>query len=122
VPVERLLPPDVAPNLWMARWMSMDEQGTNRHGGQRWLSWAALPGLVPALRRSRSWTSAVLAILFAIYVGLTGARTAYVQEWGYDLAFRYLRDKVQPEATDDRSESPGGALRLGPIPIGSESP
>jgi hypothetical protein len=61
---------------------------------------ARLLSLVPALKRSPAWTSALLAILFALYVGLTGARAAYVQEWGYDQAFRYLRDEVQPDAAD----------------------
>jgi len=31
-----------------------------------------------------------------IWVGLTGAPGAYVQEWGYDLAFRHLRDQDLP--------------------------
>ncbi|MGD9147698.1 MAG: glycosyltransferase family 39 protein [Anaerolineae bacterium] len=74
-----------------------------------------LLNLVPALRRSRSWTSAVLAILFALYIGLTGTRMAYVQEWGYDLAFRYLRDEVRPEPSDSivTSMSTASMLYLG---------
>jgi hypothetical protein len=74
-----------------------------------------LLSLVPALRSSRPWTSAVLAILFALHIGLTGTQTAYVQEWGYDLAFRYLRDEVPPGA-DDRiatSMSTASMLYLG---------
>lgn len=60
-----------------------------------------LLGLIPALRHPRAWQSAILALLVALFVGLTGAQTAYVQEWGYDLAFRYLRDELQPQ-TEDR--------------------
>jgi hypothetical protein len=58
-----------------------------------------LLGLVPALRHPRPWQSALLALVVALFVGLTGAHTAYVQEWGYDQAFRYLREQ-QPKATD----------------------
>lgn len=56
--------------------------------------------LVPALRRTRPWQPAVLAILAALWVGLTGTHLAYQQELGYDLAFRYLRDHWEPEAGD----------------------
>jgi hypothetical protein len=59
-----------------------------------------LLGLVPALRQPRPWQSAFLAFLVALFVGLAGARTAYIQEWGYDLAFRYLRDQALLEAED----------------------
>jgi hypothetical protein len=56
--------------------------------------------LVPALRRPHAWQSALLAVLVALFVGLIGAPTAYVQEWGYDLAFRSLRQQFQPAAGD----------------------
>jgi hypothetical protein len=56
--------------------------------------------VVPALRRPRAWQAALLAAPVALFVGLTGAPTAYVQEWGYDLAFRTLRDQYQPAAGD----------------------
>jgi hypothetical protein len=58
-----------------------------------------LLGLIPALRHPRPWQSAILALLVALWVGLTGSQTAYVQEWGYDQAFRYLRDQ-QPDDAD----------------------
>jgi hypothetical protein len=61
---------------------------------------ARLLGLVRVLRPPRAWQSALLALLVALYVGLTGAHTAYVQEWGYDQAFRYLRDELRPGAVD----------------------
>jgi hypothetical protein len=56
--------------------------------------------LVPPLRTPRPWLPAALALAVALYVGLTGAGTAYVQEWGYDLAFRHLRDRWQPDEGD----------------------
>ncbi len=56
--------------------------------------------LSPALQRTRRWQPAALAFLAALYVGLTGTRLAYRQELGYDLAFRYLRGQVAPEAGD----------------------
>jgi 4-amino-4-deoxy-L-arabinose transferase-like glycosyltransferase len=59
-----------------------------------------LLNLVPALRRPRAWQTALLAALVALFVGLTGAPMAYVQEWGYDLAFRTLRDQYQPAPGD----------------------
>ncbi len=59
-----------------------------------------LLGLVPALRHPRSWQSAIVAFLVALFIGLAGARSAYVQEWGYDQAFRYLRDRASLDAED----------------------
>ena len=59
-----------------------------------------LLGLVPALRHPRPWQPAVLAFLVALFVGLTGARSAYIQVWGYDQAFRYLRDQASLEPED----------------------
>jgi hypothetical protein len=56
--------------------------------------------LAPALKRTRPWQPAILALLVALYVGLTGAHLAYRQEPGYDLAFQYLRDHWQPETGD----------------------
>ncbi len=52
--------------------------------------------LLPPLRRPRPWFPAALALIVALYVGLSGAATAYTQEWGYDLAFRALRDRDLP--------------------------
>jgi hypothetical protein len=48
------------------------------------------------LARSR-WLPVILAAATVIWVGLTGTRTAFAQEWGYDLAFRYLRSQIQPQ-------------------------
>ena len=61
--------------------------------------WAAraLPQLA-GLRRAVLWRGAVLALLVALVVGLAGRSMAYAQEPGYDLAFRYLRDRWQPQA------------------------
>jgi hypothetical protein len=55
---------------------------------------------LPAWQRAVPWQIAILALLVALFVGLTGSPTAYVQEPGYDLAFRYLRDRWQPQAGD----------------------
>jgi hypothetical protein len=69
---------------------------------------AVLEGLLdrvgPRLRRpvvpgqAAAWRGASLALLVALFVGLTGTASAYGQEPGYDLAFRYLRPRWQPEA------------------------
>ncbi len=63
------------------------------------VDWAAgaLPQLA-GLKRARLWRGTALALLVALVVGLTGSPTAYAQEPGYDLAFRYLRDRWQPQA------------------------
>ena len=70
-----------------------------------------LLGLVPALRHPRPRQSAAIAFLVALFVGLAGAHTAYVQVWGYDQAFRYLRDQA-PLDTEDRIVTlmPSGAM------------
>ncbi len=52
--------------------------------------------LAGRLLRFRWWPMA-LAVLAAAWIGLTGSRQAYVQEWGYDLAFRYVQDRLQPD-------------------------
>jgi hypothetical protein len=54
-------------------------------------------GVAPAGPRPRP---ALGALLVALFVGLTGARDAYVQVWGYDLAFRALQEEWQPAAGD----------------------
>ncbi len=66
-------------------------------GGQ---ALVALLDLLPALRKTLPWQPATLALLVALYVGLTGAPSAYAQELGYDLAFRYLHDQWTPEVGD----------------------
>jgi hypothetical protein len=48
------------------------------------------------LARSR-WLPVTLAAVTAIWVGFTGTRTAFAQEWGYDVAFRYLQSQIQPD-------------------------
>jgi hypothetical protein len=67
--------------------------------------------LLPIPHSARFWQPALVALLVALFVGLSGAHTAYAQEWGYDQAYRYLRDegKVGP---DDRVVSlmPTGAM------------
>lgn len=56
------------------------------------LTW--LLKLIPALRQ-RSFALFVPFVVI-VWIGLTGAPDAYVQEWGYDLAFRFLRDQDLP--------------------------
>ena len=57
--------------------------------------------LIPSFRPTRPWQPALLALLVILFVGLTGTAMAYEPELGYDLAFRYLRDELQP-AEEDR--------------------
>jgi 4-amino-4-deoxy-L-arabinose transferase-like glycosyltransferase len=57
----------------------------------------ALGPSLSGLKRAAPWRGAVLALVVALFVGLTGSPTAYSQEPGYDLAFRYLRERWQPE-------------------------
>jgi hypothetical protein len=52
---------------------------------------ARLIDLAPRLRRTRPWQPVVLAVVVALYVGLTGTGLAYQPEMGYDQAFRTLR-------------------------------
>jgi hypothetical protein len=66
-------------------------------GGQALVS---LLDLWPVLQRTLAWQPIVLAAATALFVGLTGSPAAYAQEWGYDLAFRYLRDRWEPAAGD----------------------
>ena len=54
--------------------------------------------LLPWARRLRAAQPAVLALAVALLVGLIGSERAYQQEWGYDRAFRYLRDEGRPQA------------------------
>lgn len=69
----------------------------------------------PFARRLRRWQPAILALAVALWVGLTGSAHAYQQEWGYDRAFRYLRDEGQPQVGDEvLSVSPAAcALYMG---------
>lgn len=66
-------------------------------GGQ---ALADLLDLWPVVKRALAWQPAGLALATALFVGLTGSPAAYAQEWGYDLAFRYLRDRWEPAAGD----------------------
>jgi hypothetical protein len=70
--------------------------------------------LLPGANRARVWQVVLLPFLVALFVGFTGAHTAYGQEWGYDLAFRYLRDQWKPEEGDRivTSMSPASMLYL----------
>jgi hypothetical protein len=56
--------------------------------------------LAPMMARILSWQPGLLALLIAMFVGLSGSGSAYAQEWGYDLAFRYVRDQWNPDAGD----------------------
>jgi 4-amino-4-deoxy-L-arabinose transferase-like glycosyltransferase len=78
-------------------------------GGQV-LAWLAGKLVLPAL--ARRWLPAALALLVALYVGLAGTGRAYVQEWGYDLAFRNLEANWQPEAGDRVATSMSTAALL----------
>ncbi|MBN1660900.1 MAG: glycosyltransferase family 39 protein [Anaerolineae bacterium] len=62
--------------------------------------------------RLRQWQPAAMAAVVALYVGFTGAGDAYTQEWGYDLAFRYLQDQFNPEAGDRLATSMSTAAML----------
>ena len=57
--------------------------------------------LAPLLRRMRPWQPTVLAVVVALYVGLTGTRLAYQPEMGYDQAFRTLREWLEQGAEDE---------------------
>jgi hypothetical protein len=59
-----------------------------------------LMGRLPLPSLARGWGVALLPLLVTLFVGLTGTREAYPQEWGYDLAFRYLRDRWNPDEGD----------------------
>jgi 4-amino-4-deoxy-L-arabinose transferase-like glycosyltransferase len=61
---------------------------------------------------ARRWLPAALALVVALYVGLAGTHRAFVQEWGYDLAFRYLQDNWQPDAGDRLATSMSTAALL----------
>ncbi len=73
---------------------------------------ARLAGMLPLAPRFQRWLPAALALPVALYVGLAGTSKAYVQEWGYDLAFRYLEDNWQPEAGDQVATSMSTAALL----------
>ena len=73
---------------------------------------ARLAGLLPLPALARRWLPAALALLVAAYVGLAGTSKAYVQEWGYDQAFRHLEDNWQPEAGDRLATSMSTAALL----------
>ncbi|MFC2030927.1 glycosyltransferase family 39 protein [Chloroflexota bacterium] len=62
--------------------------------------------------RARTWQGAVVAMLVALFIAVTGSSTAFAQEWGYDLAFRHLRDRWQPEAGDRIATSMSTAALL----------
>ena len=65
--------------------------------------------------RPRSWTRGfpiAAAVVTALFVGLVGARDAYVQVWGYDQAFRALRERWQPETSDQIATSMTTACHL----------
>ncbi|MBN1139704.1 MAG: glycosyltransferase family 39 protein, partial [Anaerolineae bacterium] len=77
----------------------------------------ALAARLPARGRTRSWTGALPAVAavltaLAVGVGLAGARSAYVQVWGYDQAFRALQERWQPEAGDQVATPMTTACRL----------
>ena len=64
---------------------------------------AALAGRLRWRSRARSLARAfpaMAAVLTAVWVGLAGSRSAYVQVWGYDKAFSALQERWQPEAGD----------------------
>ena len=59
-----------------------------------------LLGLLRLSDRAEIGQKVLFPLLVGLFVGLTGASSAYVQEWGYDLAFRYLCDRWDPEGGD----------------------
>ncbi len=76
---------------------------------------AFLRGRLAALERVWPWRGALLATLVALFVGLVGGGVAYSQEPGYDLAFRYLRERWRPEAGEQvvTFSPPAAMLYLG---------
>jgi hypothetical protein len=52
--------------------------------------------LARGLRRRPIWVSVLAAVLLAVWVGVLGYRSAFTQEWGYDRAYRYLQQVVEP--------------------------
>jgi hypothetical protein len=75
----------------------------------------ALAARRPVVGRTRSWAAAlpaVAAVLTAVFVGLAGARNAYVQVWGYDQAFQALQERWQPAAGDQIATPMTTACRL----------
>lgn len=73
---------------------------------------ARLAGLLRLPAPARRWLPVALALVVAAYVGLAGTSKAYVQEWGYDRAFRYLEGHWQPEAGDRLATSMSTAAHL----------
>jgi hypothetical protein len=71
-----------------------------------------LLALLPVGRRVRGWQAVAVAAAAALYVGLVGAPRAYTQEWGYDLAFRYLQAHFAPEQGDRLATSMSTAAML----------
>lgn len=62
------------------------------------LLWLIGGGVVARwLRRLRSvWWGVGVTLGLAAFIGVTGCQAAFTQEWGYDRAFRYLQQVVQP--------------------------
>jgi hypothetical protein len=59
------------------------------------------------------WWSVLAALILATFVGVLGFRSAFTQEWGYDRAFRFLRENVQPGDVVLTTNPPASALYLG---------
>jgi hypothetical protein len=78
------------------------------------LLWLIAGGVLAEwLQPRRAWLSAVAALVLAAFVGLVGYRTAFTQDWGYDRAFRYLQQVVQPSDRVLTTNPPASALYLG---------
>jgi len=55
--------------------------------------WPRLARSVPGF--PKGWFFAIVAVAISSYIFLLGLEEAYQQEWGYDLAFRYLKERWQ---------------------------
>ena len=59
------------------------------------------------------WWSALAALALAAFVAVIGFRSAFTQEWGYDHAFRFLREVIRPGDVVLTTNPPASALYLG---------
>ncbi len=60
-----------------------------------------------------AWAGMVVALGLAVFVGVSGHASAFVQEWGYDLAFRKIQSEWQPGDLVLTTNPPASALYLG---------
>jgi hypothetical protein len=77
------------------------------------LLWLIVGGILAGWLKPRPlWWSVLAALVLAAFVGIVGFRSAFTQEWGYDRAFRFLRENVQPGDVVLTTNPPASALYL----------